>query len=339
MLKTTIDHKILVQFFKERSSHEADDENFETWFSFKRFIKTKCSLEIINFDKSLNPDYLKDLTTGGEDSTTILKYEGFEEPLEYKFDVFSPYEFICIIQPLNEKKRLYENNNGLLIAFEDDYLFDKWQKLSLVNKDKIIPVSRIYNGKTFKSWNELENYLLPFTDVVIADNYLLTKEQLVESNLKPILLQLDKATPVTFNLTIITFEGEESLYSKWPKYKLNGKTEFDKLSSFIKDNKIKCELSFVLVTKEVKPHDRGIFMNYLRINSGDSFNYFTSWGDLNTHGTNISFFSMVEPDNFNSAKADLESLSNIVKTMRNKDINNDTVTYTFGNMKNRLLII
>ena len=83
----------------------------------------------------------------------------------------------------------------------------------------------------------------------------------------------------------------------------------------------------------VKEHDRGIFMNYLWIKSGDSFNYFNQRNDIVTHGTDIQFLSMVSPDNFNSSKAVLENLSAIV----NKTKESSSPGHTFGILKNRLL--
>jgi len=323
MLKTIIDFEIIEQFLSLKQP-DRRDPIYHTYSTFWKFIKEECYLEIFNFDKTRNSNFISELTTGRGNAELSIKEE-YKEPYKCEIKVIDPFSNFGLVENHEEKRKKYEKLNGLLISFQDDYL-DKWERISLSKIPDSLPVRKYFDGIKFKSWEQLGDYLLPFTDVVISDNYLLSDDSLIESNLMPILLQLNKATTVRYNLTIVTIEGE--------KYKLDGEKVFKKLLSFKLENQLNCELSLVINKGyELGEHDRGIFMNYLRIYSGDSFNYFNSKKEIITKGTDIQFKSMAFPANFNTANAALENISAIVKKMKCAF----PTTHTFGTLKNRLL--
>ncbi|NEW85301.1 MAG: hypothetical protein GZ094_23465 [Mariniphaga sp.] len=327
MFKTIIDFEVIEQFLVQDKPNILDDVNFVSlWTSFRKFLKKECILEIVNYEKSSKSRFIQEFRTGlGDTEFTIV--QKFKEPFKCEIKDINPFTFYCLAEELQVKRRKYRLKNGLLFAFLDDYL-SVWQDLSITKKPRIQYIKENFNGIIFKSWAKLSDYLLPFTDVVISDNFLLSRTDLVEWNLKAILIKLDKTTQVKYNLTIISFEGT--------KYKLDGKKEYDNLISFKQDNRLKFELSFILSReREIKEHDRGIFMNYLWIDSGDSFNYFDSRNNVVTSGTKISFNSLTSPDNFNSSKAALENLTAIINNIKQKFPD----TNTFGILKNRLLDI
>lgn len=336
-MHTIIDSAILEDFFSSvpQPIPFGDIKEINCWNSFWTFIQSETDLSIHNHNESdnYNNPYLKFYTLLTVDrGNTKIAFNKFAKPDESEFLIDNPHTFYCLNEEDENEQTKYRIKNGFLFGFKNDYK-KYWSDLKLLNKCKNLPVRKNYNGKILKSWDELGEYLMPFTDVVLADNYLLSNSKKAESNLKPILLQLDKATPVKYNLMVITYEGKDFLLSDPPEYKLNAKEEFEKLSLFIEENHLKCVLSFVLTTRKVKEHDRGIFMNYLWIDSGDSFNYYDSNNDIITKGTKIYFNSLASPDNFNTAKANLENLSVLVKKMKEMRSPN----YTFGTLKNRLL--
>lgn len=334
---TIIDSAILDDFFSSipQPIPLGDIKDVNCWNSFWTFIQSETDLSIQNHnaDKNYNNPYFQfytQMTKGRGDSKIAFEKEKFAKPFKSEFRVDNPYTFYCINEEDEMEQSKYKRKNGLLIAFKNDYK-KQWSDLKILNKYKEIPVRKNYSGKIFKSWHELGDYLLPFTDIVLADNYLLSDYSLVESNLKPLLLQLDKATPVKYNLTIITYEDQID-----KKYKRDGTQEYEKLNSFKLENQLNCNLSFVMNKgSALREHDRGIFMNYLRITSGDSFNYFNSKNEIITNGTDIQFKSMALPESFNSAKAALENLAAIVSKMKK----NYPTTHTFGTLENRLLNI
>ena len=106
------------------------------------------------------------------------------------------------------------------------------------------------------------------------------------------------------------------------------------LNRIIEERNINCNLQLVLAENEVKEHDRGIFTNYLRIKSGDSFNYFDSYGNVETKGTDITFASMTEPNERAAAKNVLYEVNKNIKYLKQRKV---LIPYVYGECVNLLL--
>ena len=329
-METIIDGAILTDFFKNQPKQipfgtEAD--NF-SWISFWSFLKSKTNLDVRNYDENnvFHEAFFKHLTTGRGDSKIII---GNESPIHKEGVVLAkkPSTLYCLNGDDESNKEIIENNNGFIISFLNNYK-KQWERLSLVNHDKTLTVREdaYIKSCTLKSWEELDNYLTKFTDVVIVDNYIFSREWLISSNFEKIMVQLNKATPIKFNLTIYTFEGDKS--------KLNGSILMRKLDSIIEEHNINCNIQLIIADRKVKEHDRGIFTNYLRIKSGDSFNYFDSQGRVKTNGTDISFASMAEPNERAAAMNVLYEVNENIKYLKGRKV---LVPFIYGECDNRLL--
>ncbi len=178
----------------------------------------------------------------------------------------------------------------------------------------------------FSSWARLGEYLTPFTDVVIVDGYIFSDSSLVPSNLEQIIVELDKATPVKFNLTILSFAGEGIK-------KIDGQTEYDNLQALKQRLNLKCDIELIFTPREMKEHDRHIITNYIRIKSGDSFNYFNSKGEVITKGTEISMGSMVNEVEREVGMVTLREVARKVDEIKDKHPDR-----FFGGCKNQLLV-
>ena len=119
--------------------------------------------------------------------------------------------------------------------------------------------------------------------MLIIDNYIFDKN-VWESNLIELLKVFGARTPVKFNLLIVSFEGS--------KFKIDINIGNDLKNKLIQCG-INCNLCIILAPTQLKEHDRTILTNYLRIKSGDSFNYFNSNGDYITKGTEIVAIIMI----------------------------------------------
>jgi hypothetical protein len=308
MLHTILDYEIFEGFTLNQPKPVpigTDEENKE-WTSFWEYLRKGTDLSIVNYKNEENI-FLNSLTTGRR-GTKISTSVSFKKPYKQVLPKdTSPWSTYFIIENDEIIKQNYRKKNGLLFGFQADYK-QIWNQLSLINLPKVLSV-RECSELQFNSWNQIEPYMTPFSDIVIMDNYILD-ENLWESNLISILKVLKKATPIKFNLLIITFEGD--------KFKLDINIS-NKLKELLIDNKIICNLGIVLFTREFKEHDRGIFTNYLRIKSGDSFNYFDSKGNIITKGTDIDFYSMVENDKYIVTKNLLESVSKKISEIEGHD--------------------
>lgn len=330
-METVIDGNILADFFRSqpRQVPFGTEEDNNTWNSFWNFLKSKTDLDVRNFDStdSLQEAFFKGLTTGRGDSKISLDNNN---PI-YNNECFlarRPTTLYCLNEEDENNKKALDDNNGYAVAFQDNYMH-QWERLSLLKHNKTLSVREdaYIKSSTLKSWDELEKYLTKFTDVVIVDNYIFSSDELIPSNFEKILIELSKATPVKFNLTIYTFEGRR-------ESRLNGKMLMRKLNSIVEANNINCNIQLALAFNKVKEHDRGIFTNYLRIKSGDSFNYFNSKGEVITSGTDIDFHSMTDPNLRAAAKNVLHDLNNKLNSMINAKV---LVPYVYGECENMLL--
>lgn len=329
-METIIDGAILTDFFKHQPQQfpfgSVEDNHF--WNSFLIFLKSKTDLDVRNYNQEniFHDAFFKYLTTGRGDSKITIDNPS---PIHKEGVVLAkkPNTLYCLNGEDKINKEILEDKNGFVVAFQHDYR-RYWEQLSLMNHNKTLSIRKdaYIKSCTLKSWDELENYLTKFTDVVIVDNFIFSHNDLIPSNFEKIWVQLNKATPIKFNLTIYTFEGD--------KTKLNGKVLKRKLDSIIEEHKLDCNIELVISDRIVKEHDRGIFTNYLRIKSGDSFNYFDSQGNVETKGTDITFAPMTDPNERAAAKNVLYRVNKNIKYLKQRKV---LIPYVYGECENLLL--
>ncbi len=320
MLETTMDSEILIDFLKSQPApvpFGAENENIE-WSSFWSFLKSGTDLRLIDEEKfngqSGLSKYLTVLSSGRGEAK--VKYSPkFNWPYKNILpkDTY-PGSVFCLNQE-NEQTRLQlTNRNGLLFGFMDNFKH-QWKKLSISgNSHLTFHIRKDQNGERFlKKWQDLSPYMLPFTDLIISDRYINDKN-VRDHNLLDLLILLDKQTPVSYNLLIITQKGDCNFLDEFEQY-LNNK---------IREHKLKAKLGIVLTRKE---HDRCILMNYLKIESGDSFNYFLANGNIITNGTEMKLFPLCFQENFFDVQMKLNAFKDIIDKEK-EDVR--------GNISNRL---
>ncbi len=303
-METVIDARILEDFFNNPPTEGIFEENpeYSIWREFRNFLKKESDVKIVN----LKPENIKSMlflnafTTGGGDSDISFTTD-FKKPYKGVFDCESNTNtFYCLYEEDEQQKKQYRTKNGALIAFQDDYQ-DAFKRLSLFNKPKSLPIRTTIDE--LKTWNNLQNFLLPVTNVVIVDAYIFADPSLIKSNLIAIIGQIKIATPTPYNLTIITYEGD--------RVKLNGAD----LLKQLKSEGLNAHISLVLLPQIKKEHDRTIVMNYLRIKSGDSFNYYDSNNNRVTHGTELDFKPFALLENQKNSEAILTELTQVIVNM------------------------
>ena len=272
MLRTTVDFQILKKFFESQPQPipECNEYLNDRWNSFWSFLKNGSDVCIVNYRDEIESTFLTALTSGRGDSKIEID-EDFKKPHNCKFPKSTEVRetfFLC--EELEADRKKYESNNGNLIAFLDNYL-RTYEKLAFLKRPQIYSIRKNVEVP-FKGWKDFRNFLIPFTDVVLIDNYLFSDPSLIHSNFVKLLLEIDASTPVKYNLLIITSQD---------KYGRIDITGISILLEQIKiDYKLKFNSSIILSKYHSIEHDRNIFFNYMRIKSGDSFNYFSSNGDI-----------------------------------------------------------
>jgi hypothetical protein len=312
MLETIIDSEIFIDFCKSRPAPvpEGTKQENNEWLSFWSFLQSDSDLKFIGYSdfnaQKAESRFLSALTSGRGDAK-INFVPKFNWPKNGKLPK-NPYpgSFFCLNLDVEEKRVQLTTQNGLLFAFMNNYK-EQWQKLS--NSDTFHIRRGLKEGKLLVNWESLSPFILPFTDVIICDKFIHQKDYR-DKNLLEIIKLLDKHASKPYNLLIITNKDNIHL------------DEFESyLKEKIAENKLKANLGIVLSRKE---HDRCIIMNYMRIDSGDSFNYFNSAGTINTNGTELKLFPHCYPKNFNDTRIRLDAIQNIVKNERDDSRGNIT---------------
>lgn len=305
MLDTVIDFEVFENFCKSQPKQIPDgsEDDNDIWNSFWKFLKSGSNVTLTNY-RDVGNVFLTGLTSNRK-GTNIDMSEKYNPPYKNIFPKKTSNRTVFFLHETSDEcQNGYRNNNGLLVGFLNDYK-EKWKQLSLFRKDTVLPVRKEENNG-LKSWQQISVYLTPFTDIIIVDNYIFSDENLWDSNLFQFLLTFNRATPIKFNLMIVSFIGRND------HIKFND--IYSKVQEKLRQNCINCNLCIVLTKQTLKEHDRGIFTNYLRIKSGDSFNYFDSNGNFITR-TEIDFHTMVEVDKCLAAETVLRNIKKIVDTL------------------------
>lgn len=324
MLNTIIDYSVFEHLTQNQPPQipVGTQEENDLWNSLWKYLKQGSNIVLTNYNSQQNI-FLNSLTTGRK-GTTFKSVATFKKPHKCKFPKDQNIQTVYFLDEQSESERIkYRKNNSLLFGFLDDYPI-QWKKLSLFGMHKVLPVRK--NTKTkFGSWNQLSGYILPFSDLIIVDNYMFD-ETIWDSNLFRIIEEFDKKCNTKFNLLLVSFVHSKILGAI-------GDVE-GKINDKLKQMDIACNLSVVLANETIKEHDRGIFTNYLRIKSGDSFVYFDKNDAFITKGTDIDFHTLAEGDKFNASEAALINIKSIIEKLNSLA---DKDRRLFGNLKNRLL--
>jgi hypothetical protein len=324
MLKLYLDYSIFCDFIERepKSVLDVDKEFRKTWNALWDFIESGSDLTLINVPENTNDTAIRYLTllTKNRGKSIVRIERNFKAPFKCKFDLDEHFQSIFFLNEISEeRKRKYVSANSIPVAFAENYL-SEFSKLALLSYDKGKSVRKIQGN--FNSWKDLENYLIHLSDVVIADNYLFSDKSLIESNFIGIVKKLYEVKN-DLNITIVTYND--------PKHPFDLKKLVEEIKLRLKEFSLKEKFNLILLNKDLKEHDRGIFTNFLRIKSGDSFNFFNSSGEIVTKGTELDFYSLQDKVHFNMTQVALDALK-IASKKTNESKKHVTI-------KNRLLNI
>jgi len=321
MLDTVLGKQIFEDFVNNQPQLIGDNKQLEFWMSFIKFLKEGTNLQISNNIKE--SIFLNELTTGR--NKTKISLIDFRKPKKNKFPKNTNPQTLFFIDVDNEEEQnRYRKNNSFIFGFINDYK-QVWRDCSLIDKE--IKVFRVDTTKTYKNWDFIKDYLLPLSDIVFIDNYIFDISLKI-SNLYEIIKKLSLyAASVKFNLTIISYIGN--------KEDINIEQEYNELKAYLNENNINCNLSIILSNRANKEHDRAIITNYLRIKSGDSFNFFKSSGELATKGTEIEFQTLTESDKYLASNDTLYSIKRMINNLNEKS---EKEKYIIGDYKKNKLL-
>lgn len=223
---------------------------------------------------------------------------------------FTPSELssvYCLSKDKDSKLESRINEGNLIIACEGQEI----EKLSSLFFDSYQYTRNIFHK--VKSWEDLNQYTSPCTDIIITDMYLFSNPELYQRNIYSLIRVLGKKK-AHINIVIFTLKSQYNKESKiafepdWDSIYTKIRKCADKYSSF--------NVTFVTASKEtLEEHDRTIFTNYKSFASGDSYNYFDTNGNKITNGRHLHVHSHADNDNEEDSIKFLEDMQNIIDSI------------------------
>jgi len=296
-----LDFNVFIDFVEKEPKGVlyTDKTKRELWNSLWSALESGVDLTLLNVPEDINDTtsrYLSILTQNrGKSNLSLTK--DFQPPYKFKFNLKEHFQSIFILDESSEIiQNKYLRNNDIFISFKSRYLKD-FESFLFIDQ----PKKRAIRKKTgnFHSWEELKRYVLKATDIIIADNYILSDYLIWSPNLIKIISELC-ANRNNMNVTIVTFNNPRSPFDLEKMH--------EQLIEELKMNNLRESINIVLLNKELKEHDRAIFTNYVRIRSGDSFNLFSSSGEIITKGTELNFETLIDSENYELYKINLNAL-------------------------------
>jgi hypothetical protein len=163
-------------------------------------------------------------------------------------------------------------------------------------------------GNEFLNYNNLEPYIMPFTEVIINEPYLFVPErrdfdleQYLDNNFRALFRSLFRRAKNKVNIVISTFVNEHNQHeSNW--YDLDSKSFsplFDYIKEYLRQNlggaRFKLWLIVSPMARQAR-HDRYILTNYQYIESGAGLTYFDHHGNFINRGEGIHLYSVMHDD-------------------------------------------
>jgi len=173
-----------------------------------------------------------------------------------------------------------------LFFHQNDYLFEKKWRI---------------NGEGFRNWDDIKDFSLPLTDIIIVDNYILYNKEIFKTNLLSYLSVLMHNSQAKVNIVMYAHPDQID----------DDETEILKqIKSCVKNATGKKGTATIIKTR--KEHDRTILTNYNRIYSGDTFNFWDGAGRKITKGKEITYSSNAREENHQLFKDILKDLQGII---------------------------
>jgi hypothetical protein len=262
--------KHLNVFFNFKKTDLANDEILLAWFkSFTEGVG-KCSKQVFNEEifpaRPIKPD-----------SHNIMDREQLSS--------------IYLIS--DDRMGLLKDKGTVLIGSPGEE-FDVFNQIFLYNEDYKFEKKFKIGSTYFNKWADIERYSSCVTDILFIDNFILSDPSLIDANFISFLRILVSKSKYPIRIVLLVNTDRVSL--SFEDIRLKIRSEIEQVTG--------CKPFFTLVkvrdqrgVKSLAEHDRTICTNYLRIYSGDSFNYFKTNGEVITKGREIHISSLGDYEN------------------------------------------
>ncbi len=300
-----IDKENLVSIIKQKK-HPLHDDAIKT-------MKKQLSL-FFNFSKkSIKADELimplfQMLTDGAGDANNLTFLDEYifpKRPIENTcINTFNDNKFSAVYLIDDAEVSQLRNQGAVLVGAVGEEM-DIFNNLFLKNKDYDFHKEIRIGSSHLTTWSDLSKFNLPLTDIVFVDRFILADSSLISGNLIAYLKVLCEHARCKVN--VVLYVDKAKVAVAYPALITLIKQEITSITGISPDVTV-AEYSEQAGQDTLGEHDRTIFTNYIRVKSGDTYNYFLSNGNVKTKGREITYNSLAKKESHDLAKTLISDL-------------------------------
>ena len=227
--------------------------------------------------------------------------------------LFTPTQHSAVYLINDDKIDLLKSKGQYLIARAGEEI----DVLSRLWMDDRQYVKNIFNE--LNDWSDLSPYVLPCSDIILIDQFILSDINMLESNFYKLLEILCKDVCGS-RMNIVLFSRNKDALGIEPDWKTIAKEIKNRVETI---TQFKPYVTIVTGSRDkLGEHDRTIFTNYMFLDSGDSFNYFNSTGEKITKGRYFRVNSMASKANMEAAREFIKDMQNLYDSIKKSNPNN-----------------
>ena len=206
---------------------------------------------------------------------------------------------LSAIYLLNDEHLSNLKNPGAVLVGAPGEELDVFNRLFLLQKDYDFNKELLIGSADFSTWQDISKYAMPLTDIIFVDSYILSDSSLVPSNFIRFLEVMCQSVKCPVN--IVAYVNIKHVPTAPSVIRQQVLAAIQNITGHTP--------AFTLVqytdqagVDSLSEHDRTVVTNYVRIKSGDTYNYFWSDGRKKTKGRELSLMSLAKKANHDLAK-------------------------------------
>ena len=188
---------------------------------------------------------------------------------------------LSAIYLINDENVHHLKQSGAVLVGTPGEEIQIFNRLFLLQNDYDFHKEIKIGSRDLTRWEDLSKYAMPITDIVFVDSYILADVSLIPSNFIKYLEVLCQSSRCSVNVVAYVNNKNVSIDPEALRQlvivalkNITGQTPTFTLVQYTDQNGV----------DTLGEHDRTIFTNYIRIKSGDTYNYFYSTGIQKTKG-------------------------------------------------------
>ena len=240
--------------------------------------------------------WFKYFTAGvGKKNKHIFREDIFpERPLKSNTYIGFDKKQLSAMYLINDDRIQILKDKGAILLGSPGEEFDIFNQVFFLQRDYKFEKKLRIGSAEFKDWEALRSYSSSISDILFIDAFILSDAAAIDFNLIPYLKILVAKAKCKLNLVLyVNYSNVDITYED-----ISAKIRLAIGSiTGVKPNFTLIKVRDQRGIDSYAEHDRTIFTNYLRVYSGDTFNYFKEDGTKRTKGREIHYSSFGDSEN------------------------------------------